>query len=91
VPAAAGSPGAVPAPTPETGIEARLIRGQLTALESETPNPGLKPEYSDKTSFLSDLQATRPSNAVDLDGKNVWSGFGPATRYHTNQNGSISR
>ena len=51
----------------------------------------MKPEYSDKAAFLANLEATRPKQAVALDGKNVWKGFGPAMSYRTNGNGSIRR
>ncbi len=56
-----------------------------------TPGQDMKPEYSDKAAFLASLEATRPTQAVELDGERVWKGFGPAITYHTNGNGSISR
>jgi hypothetical protein len=52
--------------------------------------PDLKPEYSDKTALLAHLEATRPKQAVVLDGQSVWKGFGPPISYRTNGNGSIS-
>lgn len=51
----------------------------------------LKFRYVDKAAFLADVQANRPIQAVSLDDDSVWEGFGPAVRYHTNQDGSISR
>ena len=90
-----GSPGAPPAatteaPTQETGIEARVILGKLPAPGSEVPS-SLKPRYPDKAAFLADLQTTHPGHAVELDGKSVWSGFGPALQYRSNTDGSITR
>jgi len=57
----------------------------------EPPAASLKPQYSDKTAFLAHLEATKPKQAVTLDGQNVWKGFGPAISYRTNGNGSIGR
>src|SRR5580693_9151934 len=68
--------------------EARVIHGLNPA--PEAPGPDMKPEYSDKAAFLAGLEATRPKQAVELDGKNVWKGFGPVMSYRTNANGSIS-
>lgn len=56
-----------------------------------TPGQDMKPEYPDKAAFLANLQQTRPTQAVELDGERVWKGFGPAITYRTNGNGSISR
>jgi hypothetical protein len=72
------------------GIEARLILGKLPS-GPETPAATLKPRYPDKDAFLADLKAVHPSSAVELDGKGVRDGFGPALRYHTNPDGSISQ
>ena len=58
---------------------------------SDTPAPTLKPQYPDKAALLADLQKVHPSNAVNLDGKEIASGFGPAMQYRTNAEGSISR
>jgi hypothetical protein len=69
--------------------EARAIYGLFPA--PPALNPEMKPEYSDKATFLAELESTRPKQEVELDGKNVWKGFGPTMRYHTNGNGSISR
>ena len=69
--------------------EARIGPG-LTPVP-EAPGRGMKTEYSDKAAFLADLEATRPKQAVALDDKNVWKGFGPAISYRTNSNGSISQ
>jgi hypothetical protein len=68
--------------------DARIVPG-LTPVP-EAPASDMKPEYSDKAAFLANLEATRPKQAVALDGKNVWKGFGPAISYRTNRNGSIS-
>ena len=73
--------------SPQAG-EARIIAGQPPA--PEATGPALKPEYADKTTFLAHLEASRPKQAVVLDGQNVWKGFGPAISYRTNGNGSIS-
>ena len=73
--------------SPPSG-DARIARGLTPA--PEAPGPDMKPEYSDKAVFLADLEATRPKQAVALDGKTVWKGFGPAISYRTNGNGSIS-
>ena len=82
-----GSSNAAAASSPPSG-EARIVPGMTPVLES--PASDLKPEYSDKAAFLANLEATRPKQAVALDGKNVWKGFGPAISYRTNRNGSIS-
>lgn len=68
---------------------ARIINGPAPA--PAAPAPDMKAEYSDKATFLASLEATRPNQAVLLDGKNVWKGFGPALSYRTNGNGSIRR
>jgi hypothetical protein len=83
-----GSSGAAAVSRPPSE-EARVIQGLIPA--PEKPGPALKPEYSDKAAFLADLEATRPKQAVLLDGKSAWNGFGPAISYRTNGNGSISR
>ena len=84
---AAGSSDVAAVSSPPSG-ESRIVPGLTPAPES--PAPDLKPEYSDKAAFLASLEATRPKQAVALDGKNVWKGFGPAISYRTNGNGSIS-
>jgi hypothetical protein len=58
---------------------------------SQTFAATLKPRYPDKAALLADLQTTHPGSAVEVDGKGVWSGFGPELRYRTNGDGSISR
>ncbi|TMH52195.1 MAG: hypothetical protein E6H60_06155 [Betaproteobacteria bacterium] len=78
------------APTQEMGIEARAVLGKLPAPGSEGPS-SLRPRYPDKAAFLADLQTTHPGHAVELDGKSVWSGFGPALQYRSNTDGSITR
>jgi glucose/arabinose dehydrogenase len=83
-PAAADTPAPAAAP-PTATTEAKLPP------VSQTPAPTLKPRYPDKAALLADLQTTHPSSAVELDGKDVWSGFGPALQYRTNGDGSISR
>jgi hypothetical protein len=84
---AAGSSDAAAVSSPPSG-EARVVNGPTPA--PEAPRPDVKPEYSDKAAFLADLEVARPKQAVTLDGKNVWKGFGPAISYRTNGNGSIS-
>ena len=56
-----------------------------------TPAPDMKPKYRDKAALLADIQAVKPAMQVDLDGQTVSSGFGPAMRYRTGKDGSISR
>ena len=55
------------------------------------PAPSLKQKYPDKTAFLADIKAVKPVMEVQLDGESVPPGFGPATRYHVNKDGSVSR
>ena len=57
----------------------------------KVPAPALQSQYPDKAALLADLQKLHPNNAVNLDGKEVGSGFGPALQYRTNADGSISR
>ena len=78
-----------PAVSSPPSEQARTTEGSIPA--PATPGEGLKPEYSDKAALLANLEATRPTQAVELDGKKVWKGFGPAITYRTNGNGSISR
>jgi hypothetical protein len=85
---AVGSSNAAPTSSPPSE-EARIVQGQIPA--PAAPDKDLKPEYSDKAALLANLEATRPTQAVELDGKNVWKGFGPAISYRTNGNGSIRR
>jgi hypothetical protein len=85
---AVGSSNAAPTSSPPSE-EARIIQGQIPA--PAAPGQDLKPEYSDKAALIADLEATRPTQAVELDGKKVWKGFGPAFSYRTNGNGSIRR
>ena len=85
---AVGSSNAAPTSSPPSE-EARIIQGQIPA--PAVPGQDLKPEYSDKAAFLANLEAARPKQAVLLDGKSAWNGFGPAISYRTNGNGSISR
>ena len=74
-----------------SSIEAALVLKQVPATDTHTPAASLKPSYPDKESFLADVKATHLPQAVVLDNSMVWDGFGPATRYHTNTDGSISR
>jgi hypothetical protein len=69
--------------------EARAIYGLFPA--PGAPSQDMKPEYSDKATFLAALETIRPKQGVELDGKSVWNGFGPSLLYRTNGNGSISR
>jgi hypothetical protein len=56
-----------------------------------TPAPSMKDKYPNKDAFLADLKAVNPVIAVELDGKGVSSGLGPAMPYRTNKDGSVSR
>ena len=56
-----------------------------------TPAPSLKDKYPNKDAFLADIKAVNPAIAVELDGKGVSSGLGPAMPYRTNKDGSVSR
>jgi len=87
--ATAAVPSTPVAPSSSQSSEARIAAAQSTA--PEPPAASLKPEYSDKSAFLAHLEATKPKQAVTLDGQNVWKGFGPAISYRTNGNGSIGR
>jgi hypothetical protein len=75
----------------EMGIESHVVLKQFASAQTEMPIANLKPGYPDKDSFLGDVKANRPPQAIALDGITVWEGFGPAARYHTNKDGSISR
>jgi hypothetical protein len=87
---------------PETAAPAPLAANQqmpnpvLAAAPSPpasdpSPAPGLKQNYPDKTAFLADIKAAKPTMQIDLDGQTVAPGFGPPTRYHVNKDGSVSR
>jgi hypothetical protein len=94
------APAAVSASTPaasveekkgQMGIESLAVLRLIPPAQTEMPIANLKPRYPDKGSFLGDVKANRPPQAIALDGNTVWEGFGPAARYHTNKDGSISR
>lgn len=96
VASAAGAPPAASAakvdgPTKEMGIEGHVVLNKLPAPGSSPAAAKLKPRYSDKAALLVDIQATRPVQAVALDGNDVWPGFGPALAYHTGADGSVSQ
>ena len=55
------------------------------------PAPSLKLKYPDKAAFLADIKAVKPAMQIELDGETVAPGFGPATRYRTNKDESVSR
>lgn len=78
-----------PAVSSTPSEQARTIQAPLP--EPKAPDRDLKAKYSDKAAFLASLEAAKPTQAIELDGKNVWKGFGPAIAYRTNGNGSISR
>ena len=86
--AAVGSFDAPAVSTPPSE-QARAIQEPLPA--PKAPDEDLKAKYSDKAAFMANLEATRPTQAIELDGKKVWNGFGPAIAYRTNGNGSITR
>jgi hypothetical protein len=99
-PAAAAS--AKQAGTPETAAPAgqaanlQMPNPVIAAAPSpsssdQAPAPSLKPKYPDKAAFLADINAVKPAMQVELDGDAVAPGFGPATRYHMNKDGSVSR
>ena len=83
---AVSNPPSVSSPPSE---QARAIQEPLPA--PKAPDEDLKAKYSDKAALMANLEATRPTQAIELDGKKVWNGFGPAIAYRTNGNGSISR
>ncbi len=78
-------------PTKEMGIEGHVVLNKMPAPGSAQTATNLKPRYPDKAAFLADIQATRPIQAVALDGNDLWQGFGPALVYETSADGSISR
>lgn len=75
----------------EMGIESHVVLKQFPPARTEMAIANLKPRYPDKDSFLADVKANQPPHAVALDDVTVWEGFGPAARYHTDKDGSISR
>jgi len=87
------APKSTTAAAPPSSIAPSIPQSGDTRVSSppapEPPAAALKPEYSDKAAFLAHLEASRPKQAVTLDGQNVWKGFGPAISYRTNGNGSI--
>jgi len=99
-PGAAASPTQAPAPgttapapqaaTPQMGNPV-LTAAPSPAAPDPAPAPSLKPKYPDKTALLADIQAVKPAMQIELDGETVAPGFGPATRYRTNKDGSLSR
>ena len=57
----------------------------------QAPAASLQPKYPDKAAFLADIKAAKPAMQIELDGDAVSPGFGPATRYRTNKDGTVSR
>jgi len=93
---------AKPAAAPETAAPAgqtanlQMPNPVLAAAPSPStpdpaPAPGLKPKDADKAAFLADIKAVKPTMQVDLDGNAIEPGFGPATSYRSNKDGSVSR
>jgi hypothetical protein len=93
-PSAATAPAtpAAGAPSSQAGPAVQTAQGRPPASASD-PSQGasLKSSYPDKAALLADVQKIRPAMAVELDGQTVAPGFGPAMRYHTAKDGSISR
>lgn len=92
-PAAAGKFAPSTAPKPpqseeSMGIEARIVLGK-TGTPAPPSQASLKARYPDKAAFLADVQAVKPVMAVELDGKLIATGFGPALRYRTADDGSV--
>ena len=73
------------------GIEAAAILKKMPTSGSQKATGDLKASYPDKEAFLADVKANHPPHAIALDDDTIWQGFGPAARYHTNKDGSISR
>lgn len=71
------------------GIEARIILGRMPT-PAPPPTARLKARYPDRGAFLADVQAVRPVMAVELDGQLISTGFGPAMRYRTGDDGSVA-
>src|ERR1700758_4295518 len=63
----------------------------IASASDSVPAPSLKPKYPDKTAFLADVKAAKPTSAVELDGETVAPGFGPPMRYRSAKDGSVSR
>jgi hypothetical protein len=74
---------------PNMSIEARMVLEKIPTGPT-TPPASLKKRYPDKAALLADLRSIHPGYAVELDGRSIWTGVGPAISYRTNSDSSVS-